>query len=153
MAETGAGRRAVMRLLTAGVGAAMLAWAYHSRRAGPDDPVAAVALVAMRFPALRADIGIEQHGPACDGGDAAACVALGESYARVRDDGAPLPPCLDHRLFRRACDGRDWRGCVEVARTARRGDCGSADLEQVRDVLDFACKRMVFAACDAKADL
>lgn len=154
MSESTSGTRAIVRLLPAVIGVLLLAYAYQYRRGGVDDPVAAVRMVAVRMPALRADIGIDQYGSACDAGDLPACVELGLRYAAVRDDGrAPLPPCLDHALFEHACDRRSWRGCQEVARTSRRGDCGQADFAYARDVLDAECQRMVFAACDAKAEL
>jgi hypothetical protein len=145
--------RAVTRLLTVCVGLLLMAVAYRYRRSGSVDPVSAVRLVAVRVPTLRADLRIDDLGPACDDGALDACVDLGLNYAELRNDGSPLPPCLDHALFALACDGGDWRGCREVARTSHRGDCGEADLAHAKDVLDAACARLEFAACDAKAEL
>jgi hypothetical protein len=153
MAEDTGGTRAVMRLLSVGVGVLMLVVAYRYVHSGSRDPVAAARLVALRFPQLREDKEVDRLGPACDGGDLGACVELGLNYGGVRETGAPVPPCIDHELYARACDGGEWRGCQEVARTSRRGDCGEADLAHAREVLSAACEHLVFAACDAGAEL
>ena len=155
MSETATGgTRAITRILSLAVGALMVAYAYRYGRGGAHDPVDAVRVVAIRLPALRADLGIDEYGPACEEGDLDACVELGTRYAATRNDGGtPIPPCLDHALFERACDGRNWRGCQHVIRTSHRGDCGQADFDYARGVLEAECQRMVFAACDAKAEL
>jgi hypothetical protein len=130
--------------LALGASVGVYRWA---RPSAHGDPVGVLRNVALRYPMVRQDLPLERYGAACDGGDGAACTELGVAYARIAADGFPVPSCVDHALFARACDDGHWRGCDQLV---QGGDgCGEPDLAHVEAVLDRACAGAVFAACDA----
>ena len=137
--------RLVLACLALGASVGVYRWA---RPTATSNPVGVLRSVALRYPMLRADLPVEQFGDGCDQGDGAACTELGLAFQRVRDEaGVPLPSCVDHALYARACDGGHWRGCDLLARHPR--GCGEPDLAWAESVLDRACRGAVFAACDA----
>jgi hypothetical protein len=107
----------------------------------------------VKQPYVRGDVAVERLGPPCDAGDGDACTDLGLALVSARDSmpEIALPACVDRVLFDRACEHGSWRGCRELALLATQGDCRATDLATARDVLDTACRRLEFAACDAKA--
>jgi hypothetical protein len=125
----------------------------HVRRGGDvnADPVGVLQTVAMRYPVVRHEIPVERLGPACDGGDSAACVQLGRGVAATNQAG-PMPRCLEQAFYRKACAADDWEGCAALAGGGSE-ECGPVDVQAIRDSLDRACRRMVFAACDVKVGL
>jgi hypothetical protein len=64
-----------------------------------------------------------------------------------------MPRCLEQALYRKACAADDWEGCAALAGSIRSEECGPFDIQAIRDSLDRACRRMVFAACDVKVGL
>ena len=154
-ADPGAGR-ALRRFLGPLVCAAMVLAVYRYGRVDVRrDPVAALRGIVVKHPSVRADIPVDRLGRPCDEGDGDACTDLGLALESVQDELSPtsVPACLDHALFTRACADRSWRGCRELSQRAKRGDCGPIDMATARDVLDAACRRLVFPACDALAQL
>jgi hypothetical protein len=154
MTPEGHAANALRRLV--GVGLALGAVALVHRYVRVDrrrDPVGAVRAVVTRYPPLRSEVPVDRLGPACDGGDAEACTELGIAFASARASIAelPLPQCVEQALYARACDGGHWRGCALLVPGA--DGCGAPDLERVDAVLDRACERLVFAACDARAQM
>src|SRR5262245_35798088 len=148
--------RTFRRLLGPLVGAAVIVGLYRYGRVDlRRDPVGALRGIAVKHPSIRNDIPLERLGPPCDEGDGDACTDLGLAVESVRDELPPtsFPACLDHALFARACAQRSWRGCRELSQRAKLGDCGAIDIATARDVLDAACRRLVFPACDALAQL
>jgi hypothetical protein len=142
---------ALRRLL--GVGLALAAAGGVHRLVRVDrarDPVGAVRAATLRYPMLRADVPVDRLGPPCDAGDGTACTDLGLALADARASvGLPLPSCLEEGLFMRGCDGDDWRACDRLVQGS--GECGAPDADRVQAVLEGACDRLVFAACDALA--
>jgi hypothetical protein len=131
--------------LALGASAGVRRWARPSPQG---DPVGVLRAVAMRNPMIRQDLPLDRYGAACDGGDGAACTELGVAWAQVVVmDGIPVPACVDHALFARACEEGHWLGCDHLARGG--DDCGEPDLARAEAVLDRACAGAVFAACDA----
>jgi TPR repeat protein len=87
---------------------------------------------------------------ACTAGDAAACSALGEAYARGQ--GRPQNRPVAEILFREACEGGVAQACF------RRGDLllwqgADRNLEEVAALFTRACAGGALDGCDAKADL
>jgi hypothetical protein len=148
--------RAFRRLMTPLLGAGVAFALYRYGRIDPArDPVAALRTLVMKHAYVRSDIPLDRLGAPCDQGDGDACTELGLAFASVKDSLPELQVsgCLDHALFARACERGSWRGCRELSQRTKRGGCPATDLSTARDVLDAACRRLVFPACDALGEL
>lgn len=148
--------RALRRVVAPLIGAAIVFALYRYGRIDPArDPVGAIRTIVMKHPYVRSDVPVDRLGPPCDEGDGDACTDLALAFDNVTQDlpESSFPTCIDQTLFDRACEHGSWRGCRALSQRAKRGDCRAADLTTAHDVLDGACRRLEFQACDALGQL